>query len=300
MLHYPLAEQQPAAAPAAAPTRTSRANRWTVADPLKDETANSTARAKRGPPRSTPVPFKGLRQLNKTAAARRDAGLKLRLSAARGLERGAFPVSTHFAPPGGKAGLPEKLARALAESEAIDVKEFVESFEVFTHLRHKRHRLLRGASGGAGGGEGGGGGVVVVDLCCGHGLTGLLFAVFERDVAKVVLHDRTRPPAFGKILEACVEVAPWVAPKVQELWGVELDALQADPEAHLPPGPRTLVIGVHACGYATDMCLQVALTLGAAVGLLPCCHRQHATYRKTQSTWESINSMLALELTSLP
>ena len=52
------------------------------------------------------------------------------------------------------------------------------------------------------------------DLCCGHGFTGILFAVFERRVEHVPLIDAKRPVAFDAILEATAAVAPWACEKV--------------------------------------------------------------------------------------
>ena len=48
----------------------------------------------------------------------------------------------------------------------------------------------------------------IADLCCGHGLTGLLFAAFERDVEHVTLIDYRKPKSYEVLLEAISEVAP--------------------------------------------------------------------------------------------
>ena len=50
----------------------------------------------------------------------------------------------------------------------------------------------------------------MLDLACGHGLAGLLFAALERTVEKVVLVDARRPACFDAIFEAVVRAAPWV------------------------------------------------------------------------------------------
>ena len=54
----------------------------------------------------------------------------------------------------------------------------------------------------------------IVDLCCGHGLVGMLFAVFERKVERVVLVDQRKPASFPAIWQAMCKAAPWVAKKV--------------------------------------------------------------------------------------
>ena len=273
-------------------------------------------------PRPFVVPFKGLRQFNE---ARSVALLKGRMkfmcesSELYGGELDA--VRLHFA----SEQLQDKLARALAERQCLDLKEFLErcvrppgeqrrarraprrrrralalpanpsrarpartapcflrafavalflplaharslppsaavprSFEFFTHVRHKRNRAKMCCG-------------VVADLCCGHGFTGLLFAIFEPRVERVLLIDRMRPPAFDRIWEACVSVAPWVREKVQFVI-LDLATLAAAPRRFLPVG--TTVLAVHACGEATDICLDVAVQLGGAAAALPCCHRK--------------------------
>ena len=74
----------------------------------------------------------------------------------------------------------DKLALALAKRRCVNLKELIESIEFVARTR----KLLRQRGGGqrqesGGGGEGG---VVVADLCCGHGLTGMLFALLEKSV----------------------------------------------------------------------------------------------------------------------
>ena len=66
-----------------------------------------------------------------------------------------------------------------------------ESVEFFTHVRKKwRHNVKHHPASSH-----------VVDVCCGHGFTGLLFAIFERKCTLVTLLDRKRPNSFGKSCE---------------------------------------------------------------------------------------------------
>ena len=62
--------------------------------------------------------------------------------------------------------LQDRLARELGREKVLAVKEVLESFEFFQRVR-KHVRSAR-----------------VTDLCCGHGLCGILFALFERSVKK--------------------------------------------------------------------------------------------------------------------
>jgi hypothetical protein len=141
----------------------------------------------------------------------------------------------------------DRLIWALAERKAINVKEVLESFETFARVR----RRLRAKS--------------MADLCCGHGLTGLIFAALEPKVEAVTLYDREKPPKADVILEAIVEVAPWVEAKIT--W-VEADVDHA--AEHLPP--RTSIVAVHACGVRTDRVLEAALAVGGDVAVVPCCY----------------------------
>lgn len=139
----------------------------------------------------------------------------------------------------------DRFARELALRQAVSVKELLESFE-FHHRVRRRVRQPR-----------------LADLCCGHGLTGVLFALAEREVEEVICVDRRRPGTFGRILEAAVATGPWVADKVRY---VEADARKIEME------PGTAVLGVHACGGRTDVCIDIARRTGGPVAVMPCCY----------------------------
>lgn len=139
----------------------------------------------------------------------------------------------------------EPLLKALAERQVLPVKEVCESLEFFVRVRRKLHAPI------------------VADLCCGHGLTGLLFALCERKVERVLLVDRRRPDNFRGVLEAVCQVGPWVRDKVEfktrRLRGLELD-------------PGCLVVAVHACGLRTDRAIEIAMRAGGPLAVLPCCY----------------------------
>jgi len=145
----------------------------------------------------------------------------------------------------------DRLARQLASSQSISLKELLESFEFHARVR----RRLRSTT--------------MVDLCCGHGLTGILFAVFERQVKHVVLVDHSEPASAARLLAAATAVAPWVADKIERVTAnVEMAADM------LPMG--TSVLAVHACGARTDRCIEVAIALGSPIAAMPCCYRHTA------------------------
>lgn len=143
-------------------------------------------------------------------------------------------------------------ARELCERRALPFKEVLESFEFFASVRNR----IRGPA--------------VADLCCGHGLVGVLFAMLQRDIDRVCLLDKVRPKSFDLVLAAAQSVAPWIGDKVRY---VEAPLSQAP--HHIEPG--TAILGVHACGARTDQCIDHAIAFRSPIALLPCCrrHRLH-------------------------
>lgn len=143
--------------------------------------------------------------------------------------------------------LRDRLVRALAEERALSLKEVTEAFEFFAVTR----RLIESRP-------------VVVDLCSGHGLAGVLFAAFSRHTQEVLLCDRRRPLSFDRVLRACIRAAPWVEGKVRYLVG-DL----AETRLELPR--NSAVLGLHACGTLTDTCIEIALGLSGPLAVMPCC-----------------------------
>jgi hypothetical protein len=112
--------------------------------------------ANRSNKRKIVVKFKGLAQFNCEDGIR-EAGQRIRMGREVG---GMSKIERWF----GGDTLPDRLALALAKYRAIDMKEYCESFEFFTHVRRKKYGVAE----------------TIADLCCGHGFTGMLWAVFER------------------------------------------------------------------------------------------------------------------------
>jgi len=162
--------------------------------------------------------------------------------------------------------MPDRIARELARRRVVKMKEVFESFEFFERVRRRVRRP------------------VMVDLCAGHGLTGVLFAAFERSVERVFLVDLVQPPSHLRIMEAVGAVAPWVHDKVTFV----VDHLRVARE--LDPRPQS-VIAVHACGVRTDRSIDVALDLGVPLAVMPCCYAQTA-----QDAPRSVHEALGIEL----
>ena len=162
----------------------------------------------------------------------------------------------------------DQLAWALCDRRAVPLKEVLESGEFHSRMR-KRLRQP-----------------VVADLCCGHGLTGALFAM-EDCVEQVLLLDRKRPLSVSRVIDAVRELDPKAAAKIR--W---IDADVEDAAAHLPVGCS--VLGIHACGGATDRILDAALEVRAkTVAVMPCCYS-----RTNTAAPQALREHLGAEMTS--
>ncbi|MFT4625969.1 MAG: hypothetical protein ACI8PZ_004640 [Myxococcota bacterium] len=187
--------------------------------------------------------------------------------------QGQYARSRHRLGPVAEALFPEahlshRFARALGARRAVNVKELLESFE----FHHRVRRRVRST--------------VLADLGCGHGLTGILFALAERQVERVILVDRRRPASVDAILAAAVEVAPWVADKVSF---IESELSEVD----LPDGAA--VVAVHACGAFTDQALDTAFRAGGPVAVMPCCYAT-ARRRAVEGLREALGTRLAVDV----
>jgi len=202
------------------------------------------------------IPFRLLRAFN-DEKVRGYAGAKARIG------RNSLPYFQG-------EGRVDRLVRELAHERALPIKEVVEAFEFFGVTR----RYLREP--------------VIADLCSGHGLAGILFAVFERRTERVLLCDRRRPQNFEDVWRAVIRAAPWIADKVQYVEG----AIEKT-SASLEPG--TAVLGLHACGRLTDTCLETAVRLGGSVAVMPCC-RSHRLTTAPPGIREALGGDLAYDI----
>ena len=143
--------------------------------------------------------------------------------------------------------LQDKLARALGTEGVLPVKEVLECCEFFERIREHTRAA------------------VVADLCCGHGLLGLLFALFERGTREVILSDGRIPDSQARVIECICRLAPWVREKVR------VHRMGIDQVDKVLPEDVS-VVSAHACGLLTDACIDLAIRKHGAIGVLPCCH----------------------------
>ena len=141
----------------------------------------------------------------------------------------------------------DRFARALCEHRATCFREVIESFEFFALARKHARRE------------------VVADLCGGHGLVAVLFVMFEREVERALVLDRSRPDSFDRILMAAEQAAPWTAGRIDYVQSNLRNAPKLVP-------PEAGLVSVHACGIRTDRVLELAIANHAPVAVMPCCH----------------------------
>jgi len=147
--------------------------------------------------------------------------------------------------------LQDKFLAAIAIERLLPIKEILESFEFFARIRKSTRAKT------------------VADLCCGHGLLGILFAIFERDVERVILIDQNEPESRQKLIAVASEVAPWTKGKIDN----RAAKISVD-DAWIEPGIS--IVSAHACGVLSDLCIDIAIKSGGAMAILPCCYPKSA------------------------
>ncbi|QEG25195.1 methyltransferase [Mariniblastus fucicola] len=151
----------------------------------------------------------------------------------------------------GTDSLQDKFLQAIAAERLLPIKEVLESFEFFTRIRKSTRQST------------------VADLCCGHGLLGILFAMFERDVERVILIDQNEPESRQKLIAAASRVAPWIEAKLQNhsaKIGIDGSWIETG----------MAVVSAHACGVLSDLCIDIAIKSGGPIAILPCCYPKSA------------------------
>ena len=143
-------------------------------------------------------------------------------------------------------GQTRRILDVLASEPCIKTKEVLESFEVHAVCRR---RLVN---------------THIIDLCCGHGLTGFLFLAFNPSIETLTLLDRSFSKVSYEVEKRFVSEFPELQGKVQRL--------EMDLENFKPPKGDVGFLAIHACGSRTDSCLDIALEHQRPVVVMPCCY----------------------------
>lgn len=139
----------------------------------------------------------------------------------------------------------DRLARTVCRAECLPRKELYEAWEVARRCR----RRFRGGR--------------IVDMCGGHGLLAQVLLVLDAASGAAVVVDPQTPPSAVALHEVLRAEWPRLCGRVE--WRtVDIDDVPLDRD--------DLVVSSHACGALTDRVLERAVSAGARVVVLPCCH----------------------------
>eukprot|EP00551_Chaetoceros_affinis_P004393 CAMPEP_0203670220 /NCGR_PEP_ID=MMETSP0090-20130426/6369_1 /ASSEMBLY_ACC=CAM_ASM_001088 /TAXON_ID=426623 /ORGANISM="Chaetoceros affinis, Strain CCMP159" /LENGTH=405 /DNA_ID=CAMNT_0050535043 /DNA_START=243 /DNA_END=1457 /DNA_ORIENTATION=+ len=137
----------------------------------------------------------------------------------------------------------------------------------------------------------------VIDLCSGHGLTGMLFAACnppsKNRIVNTILVDQTEPPSHKVLREMLEGVCPWL----KEDGSIQFESMpledfgkmkreeeegkeEEEEEEETSPSNKSdsvieakIVIATHACGSLTDQVLELAVDISACgIAAMPCCY----------------------------
>jgi len=139
----------------------------------------------------------------------------------------------------------DRIARSVCRAGCLPRKELYEAWETARRVR----RRFRGGR--------------VVDMACGHGLLAHILLLLDDQSQTALAVDLNIPDS-----------ASTLAQQLQIDWPRligQVDFVAASIE-QVPLTPNDLVVSAHACGSLTDLILNQAVSVGARVAVLPCCH----------------------------
>jgi hypothetical protein len=140
----------------------------------------------------------------------------------------------------------DRVAREVCEASCLPRKELFESWEVARRSR----RLVRGGR--------------IVDLAAGHGLVAMLMLLLDDTSPTAVCVDLRRPASSERLWN--VMVARW--PRLEGRLTYVEDRIET-----LPLEATDIIVSAHACGRLSDLVLDRAIAVNAAVAVLPCCQQ---------------------------
>jgi hypothetical protein len=170
---------------------------------------------------------------------------------------GRFPDNTLF----------HRLARAVCHAGVLPRKELYEAWEVARRVR----RLFRGGR--------------VVDVCGGHGLLAQVMLLLDDSSPRAIVVDKKLPPSSAKVHDALAGAWPRLAGRVEFL---------ERPLEEVALEPTDVVVSSHACGDLTDRVLDRAVSAGARVAVLPCCHNLATCDTGALSGW--VDKPMAIDI----
>jgi len=139
----------------------------------------------------------------------------------------------------------DRIGRVVCGVGRLPRKELYEAWEVARRVR----RWCRGGR--------------VIDVAGGHGLLAHIMLLLDDSSLEAVVVDPALPLSATPLHEAFVAAWPRLHGRVRAVaCGVDGFAFERG----------DVVVSSHACGALTDAVLAAAVSVRAAVGVLPCCH----------------------------
>ena len=139
----------------------------------------------------------------------------------------------------------DKIARAVCTAGSLPAKELYESWEAARRIR----RIFRGGR--------------VIDLAGGHGLLGCILLLLDDRSPQAIVVDANRPANSDKLISAMTTAWPRLEGRITYVESAIERFVIA---------PDDLAVSVHACGTLPDTILQMAVSAGCRVAVMPCCH----------------------------
>jgi hypothetical protein len=161
----------------------------------------------------------------------------------------------------------DRLGRAVCAAGCLPRKELYEAWEMSRRVR----RLFRGGR--------------VVDLGAGHGLLAQVMLLLDDTSPSAIVVDKALPSSTGRVHQALVDVWPRLAGRVEFI---------SQPMDDAAVSAGDLIVSSHACGRLTDVVIERALSAGARIAVLPCCHDLDACDTGDLDGW--IDGALAIDV----
>jgi len=167
----------------------------------------------------------------------------------------------------------------LARSNApVDIKEVTESMEFYLRsgkrLIGAAKRVLQNNAEDTSNSQRT---ITIKDLCCGHGLTGMLFLAclppgrIQNTTIQTILVDQTEPQSHSILRDCISEICPWISEETVTFISSPLEEYTLN-EVKDEDG-ATIVISTHACGSLTDRVIEYGITNAvSSLAVMPCCY----------------------------
>jgi hypothetical protein len=103
----------------------------------------------------------------------------------------------------------------------------------------------------------------IVDVGAGHGLLAQILLILDNSSPSALVVDPALPPSTARVHDALVRIWPRLSGRVRFV----AESLEA-----IDLAPTDLVVSSHGCGALTDRVIEAAVSAGARLAILPCCH----------------------------